>query len=126
MLHEAGRRKDVFPTILAHELRNPVAPIRNVAAQVVKERRESLPRDLRRMQEIVKRQCPVRAADRWWFRRWSVCLVEDADGVADPAGHVLAVDWRTEVMGALFVWKVFTILRVPVDDGSIVSACHSN
>ncbi len=82
MLHEAGRRKDVFPTILAHELRNPVAPIRNVAAQVVKERRESLPRDLRRMQEIVKRQCPVRAADRWWFRRWSVCLVEDADGVA--------------------------------------------
>jgi PAS domain S-box-containing protein len=32
MLREAGRRKDEFLAILSHELRNPLAPIRNVSA----------------------------------------------------------------------------------------------
>ncbi|MEZ0606029.1 ATP-binding protein [Paraburkholderia sp. IW21] len=54
-LREADRRKDVFLAMLAHELRNPLAPIRNVA-QVMKDRRESLPSDIQWVQEVVERQ----------------------------------------------------------------------
>lgn len=55
MLREADRRKDVFLAMLAHELRNPLAPIRN-AAQVMKDRVEKLPADLQWVQEVIERQ----------------------------------------------------------------------
>ena len=35
-LREADRRKDEFLAMLAHELRNPLAPIRNVAYVLAK------------------------------------------------------------------------------------------
>ena len=53
-LHEASRRKDEFIALLAHELRNPLAPIR-FALEVT--RRTDAPADLRqRSQEIIERQ----------------------------------------------------------------------
>lgn len=53
-LQEADRRKDVFLATLAHELRNPLAPIRNVT-EILKHSSE-LPARLRPPVEIVERQ----------------------------------------------------------------------
>jgi signal transduction histidine kinase len=53
-LRQADRRKDEFLAMLAHELRNPLAPIRN-AAQVLAQIGVSDPRILR-MRDIVDRQ----------------------------------------------------------------------
>jgi signal transduction histidine kinase len=55
-LREADRRKDVFLAMLAHELRNPLAPIRN-AAQAMKDYRGKLPDDINWVQKIIERQC---------------------------------------------------------------------
>jgi signal transduction histidine kinase/ActR/RegA family two-component response regulator len=54
-LKEADRRKDVFLATLAHELRNPLAPIRN-AAHVLKESSENLPPRVRWVQAVLERQ----------------------------------------------------------------------
>ncbi len=51
---ESTRRKDEFIAILAHELRNPLAPIRN-AARFLKQRASGDP-DLRRPIDMVERQ----------------------------------------------------------------------
>jgi PAS domain S-box-containing protein len=51
---EANRRKDEFLAILAHELRNPLAPVRN-AAQVLKVKAAAIP-DLQRPIEMIERQ----------------------------------------------------------------------
>jgi PAS domain S-box-containing protein len=53
-LREADRRKDEFLAMLAHELRNPLAPIR-AAAHVLK-RGAPQPADLRKATEIILRQ----------------------------------------------------------------------
>ena len=53
-LEEAGRRKDEFLAILAHELRNPLGPVRN-AAHFLKERNLPDP-ELRRPVEMIERQ----------------------------------------------------------------------
>jgi PAS domain S-box-containing protein len=53
-LKEANRRKDEFLAILAHELRNPLAPIRN-AAQVLRMRDLTDPQ-LRSARDIIDRQ----------------------------------------------------------------------
>ena len=53
-LLEADRRKDDFLATLAHELRNPLAPIRN-AAHIMKLKRPSDPA-LLRSQDIIERQ----------------------------------------------------------------------
>ena len=53
-LHEADRRKNVFLATLAHELRNPLAPIRT-AAQLLESAHVSQP-DLRRCRSIIVRQ----------------------------------------------------------------------
>jgi PAS domain S-box-containing protein len=53
-LIEADRRKDEFLATLAHELRNPLAPIRN-SLHVLRRANASNP-DARRMQEIMERQ----------------------------------------------------------------------
>lgn len=51
---EADRRKDDFLAILAHELRNPLAPIRN-AVQVMREQGPGNPQIVRQ-EEIIERQ----------------------------------------------------------------------
>src|SRR5262249_38733413 len=53
-LKEAGRRKDEFLAMLAHELRNPLAPIRN-AVEVMKLMGPPEPR-LQRVREMIDRQ----------------------------------------------------------------------
>ncbi|WP_213302205.1 hybrid sensor histidine kinase/response regulator [Paraburkholderia sacchari] len=53
-LKEADRRKDVFLATLAHELRNPLAPILNAASFL--RRREISARQLRWLQGVVERQ----------------------------------------------------------------------
>ena len=54
-LAEADRRKDEFLAMLAHELRNPLAPIRN-AVQILTLKQAALPSDLRWVVEAVARQ----------------------------------------------------------------------
>ncbi|TWT50214.1 Autoinducer 2 sensor kinase/phosphatase LuxQ [Rubripirellula amarantea] len=53
-LQEADKRKDEFLALLAHELRNPLAPIRSSMALL--ERNETSPDTVRRVREIVGRQ----------------------------------------------------------------------
>jgi PAS domain S-box-containing protein len=53
-LREAGRRKDVFLGMLSHELRNPLAPIRNAA--YVLRRAEPRTEQATRAQDIIERQ----------------------------------------------------------------------
>src|SRR5207253_6800353 len=53
-LTEADRRKDEFLAMLAHELRNPMAPIRN-AAQVIRLVGSADP-NLQRSTELIERQ----------------------------------------------------------------------
>src|SRR5262249_20318542 len=54
MLAETDRRRTEFLAMLAHELRNPLAPIRN--AMEVMRRSTELPQDLCRIREMVDRQ----------------------------------------------------------------------
>ena len=58
-LREADQRKDEFLAMLAHELRNPLAPMRN-ALEVMK-RADSAPDMLRRTREMMERQVQVMA-----------------------------------------------------------------
>jgi PAS domain S-box-containing protein len=52
-LREAGRRKDEFLAMLGHELRNPLAPIRNAVQILRQTRNESV---LERVRDIIDRQ----------------------------------------------------------------------
>ena len=53
-LREADRRKDEFIATLAHELRNPLAPIRNVVSLLQLQR--SLDPNVRRARDVISRQ----------------------------------------------------------------------
>ena len=53
-MREANRRKDVFLATLSHELRNPLAPIRNAAAHLAKPALS--PADHERSRLIIVRQ----------------------------------------------------------------------
>jgi signal transduction histidine kinase/ActR/RegA family two-component response regulator len=53
-LREADRRKDTFLAILSHELRNPLAPIRNAAELLHSE--TLTPQQLRWTQNVIRRQ----------------------------------------------------------------------
>ena len=53
-LREAGRRKDEFLATLAHELRNPLAPVRN-AAQILRLKNSFVP-EVRWATEVIDRQ----------------------------------------------------------------------
>lgn len=55
-LRETDRRKDAFLATLAHELRNPLAPIRN-AAQILKQISADLPPEVEWARVTVERQC---------------------------------------------------------------------
>ncbi len=69
-LREVDRRKDEFLATLAHELRNPLAPIRN-AAHVIRLKAISDPQ-LQRAQEIIDRQSPT------WSGRWMISSISRA------------------------------------------------
>ncbi|TWU42571.1 ATP-binding response regulator [Novipirellula artificiosorum] len=53
-LQQADKRKDEFLALLAHELRNPLAPIRSSMALL--ERNEDAPKTVRRVREVIHRQ----------------------------------------------------------------------
>ncbi|MEZ2311979.1 ATP-binding protein [Paraburkholderia sp. RCC_158] len=55
-LRETDRRKDAFLATLAHELRNPLAPIRN-AAQILGQIRTDMPPEVEWARMTVERQC---------------------------------------------------------------------
>ncbi|MGP8433746.1 ATP-binding protein [Paraburkholderia fungorum] len=55
-LRETDRRKDAFLATLAHELRNPLAPIRN-AAQILRQISTDLPPEVEWARVTVERQC---------------------------------------------------------------------
>lgn len=73
-LAEADRRKDEFLAMMAHELRNPLAPIRN-AAQVL---RLVAPQEaiLKRQREIIDRQVTH------WPGFWTICWTSRASRAA--------------------------------------------
>ncbi len=54
-LREADQRKDEFLATLAHELRNPLAPVRN-AVQVLRNKSDGLDAMSRNLQDIIDRQ----------------------------------------------------------------------
>jgi len=56
-LHEAARRKDEFIATLAHELRNPLAPVRN-AVQLLRYQ-EPIPAAARQARDVIARQVRV-------------------------------------------------------------------
>jgi signal transduction histidine kinase len=95
-LRESDHRKDEFIAMLAHELRDPVAPIRNAAellsrvatdersvapAEVLKRQTEQLSRLLDDLLEVARvpgaesnsgaRSWPYKFASKWWSRRSS-------------------------------------------------------
>jgi signal transduction histidine kinase len=53
-LHEADRRKDEFLALLAHELRNPLAPVRNAVS--IMRKKENLDAELVWCREVIERQ----------------------------------------------------------------------
>lgn len=55
-LHEANRRKDTFLATLAHELRNPLAPIRN-AARLIGRRGPVGAKEVEWAGNVIERQC---------------------------------------------------------------------
>jgi PAS domain S-box-containing protein len=55
MLRDADRRKDEFLAMLAHELRNPLAPIRN-AIELLDPSRAPAPQDFETMRAVIGRQ----------------------------------------------------------------------
>jgi signal transduction histidine kinase len=59
VLRETDRKKDVFLAVLAHELRNPLAPIRNAASYL--RRIQAGSPELKRPVEIIERQVSIMA-----------------------------------------------------------------
>ena len=67
-LEAASRQKDEFLAMLAHELRNPLAPISN-AIQLLRMRRGSPTPTVLRVRDVIERQ--VRAMAAWWMTCWT-------------------------------------------------------
>ena len=113
-LREADRRKDEFLATLAHELRNPLAPIRNALEVLVRQAEQDAPSHA--MHELIDRQLAqmVRLIDdlldvsritlgKLQLRRQRVALsavIEQAVETCRPniesAGHHLTVDLPAE------------------------------
>ncbi len=125
VLREADRRKDEFLATLSHELRNPLAPIRNALELMRRAGRD--PALSERALAIMERQVRqlVRLTDdlldvsritrnRIELRRERIDLrtairsaIETIEPLSDAAGHVLAVDLPEE---PLWVYADFTRL----------------
>ena len=113
-LREADRRKDEFLALLAHELRNPLAPLRNglevirVAAddaRAVAEARAMMERQLGHMVRLIDDLLDISRVNRnkMELRRSRVLLsdvvnsaIETARPLIDAAGHTLTVSLPTE------------------------------
>jgi CheY-like chemotaxis protein len=115
-LQEADRRKDDFLATLAHELRNPLAPIRN-SLHILRLSGELTPAG-ERVHEMMERQvnCLVRLVDdllevsrisrgKIELRKENIAVaaiirqaVETSRPLIDAAGHQLAISLPTEVL----------------------------
>ncbi len=113
-LSEADRRKNEFLATLAHELRNPLAPMSNMLEvvkrangdwEVLKQAHETLERQLGQMVRLVDDLLDLNRVthDRLELRRSEVELssviqqaVEVARPLVDSAGHHLSVDLPDE------------------------------
>ena len=113
-LSEADRRKNEFLATLAHELRNPLAPMSNMLAvlkradgdpQVVRRAHETIERQLAQMVRLVDDLLDLNRIthDRLDLRRSEVELssivqqaVEVARPLVDSAGHELVIDLPDE------------------------------
>jgi signal transduction histidine kinase len=99
-LREAARRKDEFLAVLAHELRNPLAPIRN-AAEFLKH--VPLPEpEVRRPVEMIDDLLDVARMTRGVVELQPECVafadvarvaVEIAAADIESRGHTLVTDW---------------------------------
>jgi signal transduction histidine kinase len=118
-LREADQRKDVFLAILSHELRNPLAPIRNAARLL--EAPTLTEDELRRSRTIISRQVRHMASllddllDVSRITRGILALkkevvslkglfevaIETARPVIDGKRHVLTVEWPGDAMQVL-------------------------
>jgi signal transduction histidine kinase/CheY-like chemotaxis protein len=113
-LREADRRKDDFLATVAHELRNPLAPVRN-AAQVLKlcdpagpelgRAREMIDRQVGQMSRLIEDLLDISriTRDKLELRKERVRLasvvraaVESSRGVVDEGGHVLTVSMPSD------------------------------
>jgi len=113
-LRDADRRKDVFLATLAHELRNPLAPIRNAARLLEKPALD--PQDLERCRSIILRQVRHMASllddlldisritrGAFALKKQYVSLqallteaVETARPLIDARRHTLTTDWPSQ------------------------------
>ncbi|MEO8525069.1 MAG: PAS domain-containing protein [Caldimonas sp.] len=110
-LRDADRKKDTFIATLAHELRNPLAPIRNAVSvlrqngqadpQVLSWCRDVIDRQVAQMSRLLEDLLDVSRMTRGQFalrrERLAVAgVIEQAIEIAQPliqaAGHVLAVE----------------------------------
>jgi signal transduction histidine kinase len=113
-LQEANRRKDEFLAMLAHELRNPLAPIRNalqilrlpgVNAEIVEQAKDVMDRQLRHMVRLVDDLLDVSRITRGKveLRKERVDLtkiiqsaVETSRPLIEASGHELKVQLAPE------------------------------
>ena len=113
-LREADRRKDVFLAILSHELRNPLAPIRNAAnlleqsnldPEILRRSRQIIRRQVRHMASLLDDLLDVSRITRGVFtlKKQYVDLqsllneaVESARPIIDRKGHNLRTEWPGE------------------------------
>jgi signal transduction histidine kinase/ActR/RegA family two-component response regulator len=115
-LHDADRRKDEFLATLAHELRNPLAPIRN-AVQLMRIKNDPDP-TLRKVRDIIERQVGhmARLVDdllelsritrgrvdlqrrRIDLRDVITLAAEASRAATDAAGHTLTIDMPSEAV----------------------------
>jgi signal transduction histidine kinase len=102
-LRDAHRRKDEFISMLAHELRNPLAPVRN-AVEILKHLPEPTPR-LQRSRDIIERQVEHMARliddllDVSRLVRGSVAIHPEPCDLASVARQV-AEDWQPAIEAA--------------------------
>ncbi len=115
-LREADRRKDVFLATLSHELRNPLAPIRNAArlletaalsSEELHRSRVIISRQVRHMASLLDDLLDVSRITRGMLtlkkevvvlRTLFDAAVETARPVIDAKRHVLEVDWPAKTV----------------------------
>jgi PAS domain S-box-containing protein len=112
-LRAADRRKDEFLAMLAHELRNPLAPVRSALdvmmrspdQELIGQARQTMHRQLRNLERLVDDLLDISriTQDKLELRRQRVELaplvqqaVEACRPLADAAGHRLSIDLPPE------------------------------
>jgi PAS domain S-box-containing protein len=113
LLRDANRRKDVFLATLSHELRNPLAPIRNAARllesdaikpQDIERSRLIIARQVRHMASLLDDLLDMSRITRGGFTLKKVYVnlqlllaeaVETAKPFFDAKRHTLELDWPT-------------------------------